>query len=127
MDADGTNGDRKEDGGAGGGGEAKPSGGGGEHLSLKVKSQDGNEVFFKVKKTTTFSKVMHAYCKKVGTDIESVRFLFDGTRLRPEQTPADLDMEDEDEIDAMVQQTGGAGPQREERDTAAAAAAAAGH
>ena len=79
-----------------------------EHLNLKVKSQDGNEVYFKVKKTTQFSKVMSAYCKKVGTDLESVRFLFEGQRLRPDQTPADLDMEDEDEIDAMVQQTGGA-------------------
>jgi len=102
---------------------------------------------------------------QVGADLESVRFLFDGQRLRPDQTPADvstltqhettltycanivtaslvagymsalrlgrvvqrvrvrsragllrvcafiacfqLDMEDEDEIDAMVQQTGG--------------------
>jgi len=86
-----------------GGGEAKPA----EHLSLKVKGQEGNEVFFKVKKTTTFAKVMAAYCKKVGADVEHVRFLFDGTRLRPDQTPADLDMEDEDEIDAMVAQTGG--------------------
>jgi len=79
-----------------------------EHLNLKVKAQDGNEVYFKVKKTTQFSKVMSAYCKKVGADLESVRFLFDGQRLRPDQTPADLNMEDEDEIDAMVQQTGGA-------------------
>ena len=86
------------------GDESKPSG---EHLSLKVKSQDGNEVYFKVKKTTAFAKVMNAYCKKVGADMESVRFLFDGQRLRPEQTPADLEMEDEDEIDAMVSQTGG--------------------
>lgn len=78
-----------------------------EHLNLKVKSQDGNEVYFKVKRTTQFSKVMMAYCKKVGQDVESVRFLFDGQRLRPDQTPADLDMEDEDEIHAMVQQTGG--------------------
>jgi len=109
-----NNSDRKEDsgassaaagGGGNGGGDAKPASG--EHLSLKVKSPEGNEVYFKVKKTTTFSKVMHAYCKKVGAEIENLRFLFDGQRLRPEQTPADLDMEDEDEIDAMVQQTGG--------------------
>ncbi len=40
-------------------------------------------------------------------DLDSVRFLFDGQRLNPQQTPADLEMEDEDEIDAMVQQTGG--------------------
>lgn len=61
-----------------------------EHLNLKVKSQDGNEVYFKVKKTTQFSKVMSAYCKKVGADLESVRFLFDGQRLRPDQTPQDV-------------------------------------
>lgn len=72
-----------------------------------MKSQDGNEVYFKVKRTTEFRKVMNAYCKKVGADPDSVRFLFDGVRIRPEQTPADLNMEDEDEIDAMIQQTGG--------------------
>jgi len=102
--------DDRKDAGSGAGDSAaapsdsKPSG---EHLSLKVKSQDGNEVYFKVKKTTAFSKVMTAYCKKVGQDPEQVRFLFDGVRVRPDQTPADLEMEDEDEIDAMVQQTGG--------------------
>jgi len=78
-----------------------------DHLNLKVKSQDGNEVYFKVKRTTQFSKVMSAYCKKVGAEQDSVRFLFDGTRIRPDQTPGDLEMEDEDEIDAMVTQTGG--------------------
>ena len=94
-------------GGAGDGGGAADSKPSSEHLSLKVKSQDGNEVYFKVKRTTQFSKVMTAYCKKVGADLDSVRFLFDGARLNPQQTPAELDMEDEDEIDAMVQQTGG--------------------
>mmetsp|Transcript_27122 Transcript_27122/g.38451 ORF Transcript_27122/g.38451 Transcript_27122/m.38451 type:complete len:87 (-) Transcript_27122:339-599(-) len=78
-----------------------------DHLNLKVKSADGNEVYFKVKKTTQFSKVINAYCKKVGSEAESVRFLFEGTRIQPHQTPGDLQMEDEDEIDAMVQQTGG--------------------
>jgi len=79
----------------------------GDHLNLKVKSQDGNEIYFKVKKTTQFRKVMIAYCRKVGADVDAVRFLFDGTRIRPDQTPAELEMEDEDEIDAMVSQTGG--------------------
>jgi len=97
--ADGARGDDRKDQGS----ENKS----GDHLSLKVKSQDGNEVYFKVKKTTSFSKVMNAYCKKVGADPEQVRFLFDGQRLRQDQTPQDLGMEDEDEIDAMVQQTGG--------------------
>jgi small ubiquitin-related modifier len=94
MDSADNNGqDRKDEGGSAaapggaGGGEAKPAG---EHLSLKVKSPEGNEVYFKVKKTTTFAKVMSAYCKKVGAEPDNIRFLFDGQRLRPEQTPADV-------------------------------------
>jgi small ubiquitin-related modifier len=36
-----------------------------------------------------------------------IRFLFDGERIQPNSTPAQLEMEDEDEIDAMVEQHGG--------------------
>ncbi len=36
-------------------------------IMLKVKSQDGNEVFFKLKLGTPFRKVMIAYCRKTGT------------------------------------------------------------
>lgn len=79
------------------------------HINLKVKSQDGNEVYFKVKQTTKLSKLMNAYCNRVGKELSAVRFLFDGERLQPDATPEQLDMEDEDEIDAMVEQHGGAG------------------
>jgi len=88
-------------------GEAKGAKDEAKHLNLKVKSGDGSEVFFKVKATTQLGKVMAAFCKKVGQEKDNVRFLFDGERLRAEQTPAELGMEDEDEIDAMVEQTGG--------------------
>uniref|UniRef100_K3XS44 Ubiquitin-like domain-containing protein n=1 Tax=Setaria italica TaxID=4555 RepID=K3XS44_SETIT len=37
----------------------------------------------------------------------AIAFLFDGRRLRGEQTPDELEMEDGDEIDAMLHQTGG--------------------
>merc|ERR1719361_869839 len=77
------------------------------HINLKVKSQDGNEVYFKVKHTTKLSKLMNAYCNRVGKELSAVRFLFDGERLQPDATPEQLDMEDEDEIDAMVEQHGG--------------------
>merc|ERR1712034_297360 len=77
------------------------------HINLKVKSQDGNEVYFKVKQTTKLSKLMNAYCNRVGKELSAVRFLFDGERLQPDSTPEQLDMEDEDEIDAMFEQHGG--------------------
>ncbi|KAL2468675.1 Small ubiquitin-like modifier 2 [Forsythia ovata] len=51
------------------------------HINLKVKGHDGNEI----------------------------AILFDGRCLRAEQTPNELEMEDGDEIDGMLIQTGGSG------------------
>eukprot|EP00244_Chara_vulgaris_P011647 TRINITY_DN5873_c0_g1_i2.p1 TRINITY_DN5873_c0_g1~~TRINITY_DN5873_c0_g1_i2.p1 ORF type:complete len:102 (-),score=28.90 TRINITY_DN5873_c0_g1_i2:144-449(-) len=85
--------------------EKKPSEG--NHLNLKVKGQDGNEVFFRIKKTTTLKKLMTAYCERQSVDMNSIAFLFDGRRLQADQTPEELSMEDGDEIDAMLHQTGG--------------------
>ena len=46
---------------------------------------------------------MDAYCARVGKEAGSIRFLFDGDRIAPDSTPNELNMEDEDEIDAMVE------------------------
>jgi endonuclease YncB( thermonuclease family) len=35
-----------------------------EHITLKVKSQDGEEVFFKIKASTRLKKLMDAYCQR---------------------------------------------------------------
>ncbi|KAK9938648.1 hypothetical protein M0R45_015373 [Rubus argutus] len=78
------------------------------HINLKVKSQDGNEVFFRIKRNTQLKKLMNAYCDRQSVEMNSIAFLFDGRRLRAEQTPDELEMEDGDEIDAMLHQTGGA-------------------
>ncbi|KAL2322706.1 hypothetical protein Fmac_027085 [Flemingia macrophylla] len=80
----------------------------GAHINLKVKGQDGNEVFFRIKRSTQLKKLMNAYCDRQSVDFNSIAFLFDGRRLRAEQTPDELEMEDGDEIDAMLHQTGGA-------------------
>ncbi|XP_059660164.1 small ubiquitin-related modifier 1-like [Cornus florida] len=101
---------------AGGSGGAGAGGSGGEdkkptdqsvHINLKVKGQDGNEVFFRIKRSTQLRKLMTAYCDRQSVELTSIAFLFDGRRLRPEQTPDELEMEDGDEIDAMLHQTGG--------------------
>ncbi|GAA0160715.1 hypothetical protein LIER_17207 [Lithospermum erythrorhizon] len=78
------------------------------HINLKVKGQDGNEVFFRIKRSTQLKKLMNAYCERQSVELSSIAFLFDGRRLRAEQTPDELEMEDGDEIDAMLHQTGGA-------------------
>ncbi|XP_052162678.1 small ubiquitin-related modifier 1 isoform X1 [Oryza glaberrima] len=92
--------------------DKKPAGGegGGAHINLKVKGQDGNEVFFRIKRSTQLKKLMNAYCDRQSVDMNAIAFLFDGRRLRGEQTPDELEMEDGDEIDAMLHQTGGCLP-----------------
>ena len=107
-------------------------------INLKVVTQDGNEIFFKVitappphpgrplpilpplpshspaclrvclwgplshpsdaalalcaqcKQTTPLEKLMRAFCQRQGVQMNAVRFLFDGTRVRDSQTPKDV-------------------------------------
>ena len=65
------------------------------------------EIVFKIKKTTPLKKLMSAYCARQTISFESVVFLYDGNRIQAEQTPDDLGMEDNDEIDVMMHQVGG--------------------
>jgi len=76
-------------------------------INVKVVSSGGEEVFFKIKRNTRLSKLQAAYATKVGKDVGSIRFLYDGTRINEDDTPASLDMEDNDTIDVMVEQVGG--------------------
>ncbi|SBS84641.1 small ubiquitin-related modifier, putative [Plasmodium ovale wallikeri] len=88
--------------GSGGGNNSQ-----GEHIQVKVRSPDGAEVFFKIKRKTKLEKLMEVYCNRLGQSMEAVRFLYDGDRIHGENTPDQLGIEDGDVIDAMVQQTGG--------------------
>ena len=63
---------------------------------------------FKVRPTTKFQKVFDAYCQRKALEPNMVRFLVDGERIRWDQTPEDLDLDDGDVIDAMMEQVGGA-------------------
>ena len=49
---------------------------------------------------------MNAFCQRQGVNLNAVRFLFDGERLRDTQTPEGLEMEDGDVIDVMMEQAG---------------------
>ncbi|EST05721.1 Rad60/SUMO-like domain protein [Kalmanozyma brasiliensis GHG001] len=85
--------------------QPKPEGA--EQLNIKVKDAEGNEVFFKVKRTTKLSKLKKAYAERMGKPENSVRFIFDGQRIGDHDTAETLNMEDQDEIDAMIEQLGG--------------------
>ncbi|KAJ8003712.1 hypothetical protein DPEC_G00151160 [Dallia pectoralis] len=77
-----------------------------DHINLKVAGQDGSVVQFKIKRHTPLSKLMKAYCERQGLSIRQIRFRFDGQPINETDTPAQLEMEDEDTIDVFQQQTG---------------------
>lgn len=92
--------------------EVKPE----THINLKV-SDGSSEIFFKIKKTTPLRRLMEAFAKRQGKEMDSLRFLYDGIRIQADQTPEDLDMEDNDIIEAHREQIGGSmsdnGPQNQ--------------
>jgi small ubiquitin-related modifier len=57
-----------------------------EHLNIKV-TDNNNEVFFKIKRSTKLEKLMTAFCERQGKTPNSVRFLFEGQRVQPTDTP----------------------------------------
>ncbi|KAF1992832.1 ubiquitin-like protein-like protein SMT3 [Amniculicola lignicola CBS 123094] len=84
----------------------KPEDAGSEHLNIKV-TDNNNEVFFKIKRTTQLKKLMDAFCDRQGKNPNSVRFLFDGQRVNPTDNPDSLDMTDGDTLEVHQEQIGG--------------------
>ncbi|KAG4032096.1 hypothetical protein MFRU_007g00100 [Monilinia fructicola] len=77
-----------------------------EHLNIKV-TDNNNEVFFKIKRSTQLKKLMDAFCERQGKAPNSVRFLFDGSRVQPTDSPDKLDMQDGDTLEVHQEQIGG--------------------
>ena len=53
------------------------------------------------------SKIFNAYSTRKGVDPAALRFLLDGEPVNPDQTPKMLELEDQDQIDAVLEQVGG--------------------
>jgi small ubiquitin-related modifier len=76
-------------------------------ITLRVRDQSGEEMFFKVKKSTKMDKIMQAYAQRRGLAANALRFMVDGERLTSDQTAKMLELEDDDQIDVMLESTGG--------------------
>ena len=77
------------------------------YVNLKVKGQDGCSVHFKINRTTALKKLMEAYCAQQGFEMSTICFFFDGMRVCETQTPAELNMEDDDVIESGDDEEGG--------------------
>ena len=78
-----------------------------DHITLRVKDQDQNEVFFRIKKSAPLKMLMDGYCVRKHVQLDTFVFMIDDRRLRPEQTPNEVGLEDGDEIDVFTHQVGG--------------------
>jgi len=75
-------------------------------LTIRVKDQSGEETFFKVKTWTKMGKIFGAYASRKGVDADSLTFLLDGNKIYSYHTPSTLELEDQDQIDAILEQCG---------------------
>ena len=79
-----------------------------DNIHIGVQDQNGGAIIhFKIKKSTPFKKLMNAYCTRQKVNMESLRFTFDGNRLRPTDCPNDHQMEDGDTLEVFQEQCGG--------------------
>ncbi|KAH8738723.1 hypothetical protein FG386_000514 [Cryptosporidium ryanae] len=79
-----------------------------QYVTVKVRSPDGEQILYRIKKKTKLQKLMNSYCQRTGQNESSIRFLFEGERLRPEMTAEEAELQEGDLIDAMISQVGGA-------------------
>ncbi|KAK6974612.1 ubiquitin-related domain-containing protein [Favolaschia claudopus] len=75
-------------------------------LNLNI-SYEGNSITVKVKPNTKFSKIFQAAEQRFGKDAGTFKFVFEGQRIAKDNTPAELGIEDQDQIDCFLEQVGG--------------------
>ena len=84
---------------------AQPNNNSSNTIIIRLRDQAGEETIFKVKRTTKMGKVFDLYAARKEVSIKSLRFMF-GERINPSSTPEQLDLEDHDQIDCFLAQTG---------------------
>ncbi len=78
-------------------------------ITIRVKDHRGEETFFKMKMTTEMSNVFRAYAQRRGVPRSKLYFLLDGERINHNDTPRSLELEDQDQINCLLAQTGSIG------------------
>ena len=78
-----------------------------EQLLLKACDAQGAITEFKIRPTTKFAKLFRAIAEQKGVNKDMLRFMFDGERLKENETPVMKRMQNGDTIDIMLEQIGG--------------------
>jgi small ubiquitin-related modifier len=88
-------------------GEALPPVASGPQLAVRVMDPAGNYHTYRTANNHYLEDLMKSFCRDASLDFGSVRFLFDGRRLRPDDSAQSVGLEDGDAIEVFQEQTGG--------------------
>ena len=77
-----------------------------EIITIGITDVTGEEMFFRVKKSTKFEKIFPAYLQRTGLSRGAVQFLFDGQRIHEMCTPRSLEMENDDQVEVYLYEAG---------------------
>ena len=79
---------------------------GNDKITIFVTNSVCEQMHFSVKNNTPMSKVFEAYASRVGLDVKSLRFLFEGETVLSHYTPRFLELENNDQIEVISQIVG---------------------
>jgi small ubiquitin-related modifier len=80
-----------------------------QKIAISFKDQGGDETFFICFTTMKMSKLFHIYAKRKGVERTVFRFMIDGEAINDDATPRSLELEDRDQVDVLLEQTGDIG------------------
>ena len=78
-----------------------------DFVMINVRMQNGSVTKFRMRGGSPMFKLMEAFCARHNLLRDQIRFLYDGVRVRDDETPDSLDMDDEDTVDVFLFQVGG--------------------
>jgi small ubiquitin-related modifier len=76
-----------------------------DFIQICIRDQVGEETFFKSRLGVKMDVVFQVYAQRKGVQAASLRFLLDGERILDDQTPIMLELDDEDQIYCMLEQS----------------------
>ncbi|OEU06775.1 hypothetical protein FRACYDRAFT_199704 [Fragilariopsis cylindrus CCMP1102] len=75
-------------------------------ITLILRDQTGRKFWLKIKLHQKLSGLFSTYVKMTGVAVHDLRFLFGGERISESDTPFDLELNDQDQIDVMLEGSG---------------------
>ena len=79
---------------------------GAEIITFRLKDQNGEVTMFTVERTVRMQKVFEAYADRKGVDVGDFRCALDGEPIWGGETPETLDLKHNDQVDAVLVQSG---------------------